>query len=132
MNDSTTNRKRVLLVDDEPLMLMLIHRLLSSEGYAVDTASDGAEALARFEPGKYTLVITDYLMPSMDGLALARAIKTLSPAQPIMMVTGFLDRIKNEGRSCEDIDLVLEKPFRVEQFLEGLTRLVSGQENCPA
>ena len=125
MNATSTSNKRILLVDDEPVMLMIIHRLLTAEGYLVEMVEDGSKALAKYEPGKYSLIITDFLMPAMDGLELAQTIKTLSSAQPIMLVTGFLDRIKQEGRSCSQVDLLLEKPFTPEGFKEALAKLVA-------
>jgi CheY-like chemotaxis protein len=118
--------KRALLVDDEPVTVMILHRLLTAAGYLVEMADDGVKALAKYEPGKYSVIITDFLMPCMDGLELAQTIKTLSPTQPIMLVTGFPDRLKQERRSGSPIDCLLEKPFTPESFSEALAELVPG------
>jgi CheY-like chemotaxis protein len=126
MNTTSNAKKRALLVDDEPVMVMIIHRLLTAAGYQVEMADDGVKALAKYEPDKYNVVITDFLMPSMDGLELAQTIKTLWPAQPIMLVTGFADRLKQERRSRLPVDRLLEKPFTSEGFSEALAELVPG------
>jgi CheY-like chemotaxis protein len=126
MNTTSNAKKRALLVDDEPVTVMIIHRLLTAAGYQVEMADDGVKALAKYVPGKYSVIITDFLMPSMDGLELAQTIKTLSPAQPIMLVTGFPDRFKKERRSRSPIDRLLEKPFTAEGFSDALAELVPG------
>lgn len=125
MNTTPTAQKPVLLVDDEPIMRMIIHRLLTREGYEVEMADDGVKALAQYGPGKYSLVITDFLMPSMDGLELAQTIKTLSPKQPIMLITNYPERIKQEGRSCSHVDRLLEKPLSPDGLLDAVVTLVN-------
>ncbi len=129
MKMSPAGSKRVLVVDDDPLMLKAVDAMLQPEGYRVETADDGDKAMAKFKPGKYSLIITDFLMPVMDGLELAKAVKALSPAQPILLITGFAGRIADEGRSCADVDLLLGKPFTSEEFQEAVARVLAGGEN---
>jgi len=67
---------RVLLVDDEPTQRLITARLLKRAGFQVDTAENGKEALARFAENSYPLLITDWEMPEMDGVALCRAVRS--------------------------------------------------------
>jgi len=66
---------RILLVDDEPTQRLIMARLLKRAGYEVETAGNGREALAKLEGGDYQLMITDWEMPEMDGIALCSALR---------------------------------------------------------
>ena len=66
---------RILLVDDEPTQRLIVARLLKRAGYEVDTAGNGVEALAKLETGDFQLLITDWEMPEMDGIALCSAVR---------------------------------------------------------
>jgi diguanylate cyclase (GGDEF)-like protein len=66
---------RILLVDDEPTQRLIVARLLKRAGYEVDTAGNGVEALAKLETGDFQLLITDWEMPEMDGIALCSALR---------------------------------------------------------
>lgn len=66
---------RILLVDDEPTQRLIVARLLKRAGYEVDTADNGREALAKLESGEFQLMITDWEMPEMDGIALCSALR---------------------------------------------------------
>ena len=66
---------RILLVDDEPTQRLIMARLLKRAGYEVETAANGREALAKLERGDFQLMITDWEMPEMDGIALCSAVR---------------------------------------------------------
>ncbi|CCD87874.1 putative response regulator receiver domain protein (CheY-like) [Bradyrhizobium sp. ORS 285] len=86
------DRTRILIVDDDSFSLSFLEQLLSSLGYLVETSSDGAEAFAmlRENPARADLVITDRIMPVMDGLALTRRLKRepSTRAMPVILLTG--------------------------------------------
>jgi len=81
--------RRVLVVDDDPLVADSIRRMLVFQGYRVETASSGDEALALFSQSGFDLTVLDYEMPRMKGDQLAAAIKNLVPSQPVIMFTGL-------------------------------------------
>lgn len=74
---ATSPSWRILLVDDEPTQRLIMARLLKRAGYEVETAGNGREALARLETGDFQLMITDWEMPEMDGIALCSAVRAL-------------------------------------------------------
>lgn len=80
---------RVLVVDDEPNMLVLFRRVLGKEGYEVETVSSGKQALERLENEWFDLVISDLRMPGSDGLGLLRGAKALIPSLPFIILTAF-------------------------------------------
>jgi len=94
-------------------------------GHNVETVEDGQTGLDRFEPGKYDLVITDLHLPKMRGTELARAIKERSPAQRIILITGYANAINEDSEAMSKIDLLLVKPFSLEQLQDALAEVFS-------
>ena len=76
---------RILVVDDDEAVRDIVCDVLTELGYAAEPARDGADALGRFRPGRYRLVVTDLAMPTINGLQLARRLRALEPAIPILM-----------------------------------------------
>ena len=107
-------QRHILVVDDETLVRRSVHILLQADGYLVDEAKTGAEALALFEPGKFDMIFIDYLMPEMRGDALAAAIKKRSPQQPIVMLTAFVEKFQSAACPPGGVDSCIGKPFALE------------------
>lgn len=84
-----TNAPAILCIDDEPDAIQIRKLVLESEGYKVLDASTGEEGLRLFRTNKIAAVIVDYWMSGMNGLAVAREIRKLSPAIPIIVLSGF-------------------------------------------
>src|SRR5256885_3337527 len=80
---------RILVIDDEPMMADSLKQNLAEEGYSVDTAATGAEAIEFFDRGGHQLAICDLQLPDMDGLAVLRHMKDARPATQGLVVTGF-------------------------------------------
>jgi CheY-like chemotaxis protein len=119
----SASRKRILVVDDGPEVAKAIRMALAvGAGYEVEIAEDGETALARYKTAKYDLVITDLQMPKIDGLELAAAIKKLSPAQPIILITAYAESLKGDHERLAKVDFVLEKPFSLQQLQDALAR----------
>ena len=81
--------KPILIVDDDQSMRTALAESLQRCGYAVETAVDGAEALMKFENGRFRGVITDLRMPKISGLDVLRGVKRLSPATPVILITAY-------------------------------------------
>jgi CheY-like chemotaxis protein len=103
--------KNILLVDDDPNVRSSLKLLLSIDRHTVTEAENGQEALLLFTGSKYDLVIIDYLMPGMLGDELARNIRNLAPAQPILMLTAYLEKLADAGQPA---DGVLGKPLSID------------------
>lgn len=127
MSTSTSDRGRVLIVDDDPRVRDLLRELLELEGYEVSTGSDGAEAIdlaASFEPD---VVVSDVVMPNVGGLELCRKLKA-DPATayvPVLLISGLIasDDAGIEGLHA-GADDYLDLPFRNEELLMKVARLV--------
>ena len=105
---SDKTKLRLLLVDDEFTVRGVIREWLEEDGHCVETADDGIQGLERFKDGAWDLVITDRVMPRLDGDGLARAIKEIDPLVPIILVTAFADRPE---RGPSPFDMIIRKPL---------------------
>jgi len=112
-------KSSILVIDDEGDIRSSLQECLAMEGYGVLTASDGRSGLQLYHDHQVDLVITDVLMPEMDGLEVVRTLRRLSSTLPIIVMSG--------GRS-RDLDFLLEakefgatrtidKPFRLEEIV---------------
>jgi CheY-like chemotaxis protein len=127
MQSSATRKqvppKRILVVDDEPPVAETIRLVLTSSGHAVEVAVDAQQALGLYRAGKFDLVITDFSLPGMDGLDLAREVKRLCTTQPIIMITAYAQMMASDGETVPNIDFLMGKPFSVHQMREMLEKL---------
>ncbi|PWB76242.1 hypothetical protein C3F09_00770 [candidate division GN15 bacterium] len=107
------SRARILVVDDDPLLLSLLVDTLGAIGYAATGADGGRSALEMLEQSRFDLLITDIRMPDIDGLRLRDRVKRLYPEMPVLFITGvaFPDIIAQASP-----DGVLAKPFRISQI----------------
>jgi two-component system, OmpR family, response regulator MprA len=115
---------RILVVDDEPAARESLDRALRVEGYEVDLAGDGTEALARLEASAPDAIVLDVLMPVMDGLAFCRRLRGGGDRTPVLMLTardGVSDRVSGLDAGADDY---LVKPFALEELHARLRALL--------
>jgi two-component system response regulator FlrC len=84
-----SNAERLLIVDDDQSMRAALYESLSSCGYEVETAENGADALAKFKEGQFAVVVTDMRMPKMSGMDVLRGVKKVSPLTPVILITAY-------------------------------------------
>ena len=115
---------RVLVVDDDASVRRLLETLLTQRGCDVVTACDGVEALelARHDP-EVALVITDVVMPRLDGLALAASLRTLRPDIRTLLMSGYSDVLAE--RPLPPDATFIAKPLDLPEFLASVRRLLS-------
>ena len=105
-----TDATRVLVIDDEAVLRGLLRDMLSACGYEADVAEDGAAGLARYQAQRYRAVITDLLMPGMNGFEVAAALRTIDPEARIIMLTGSAPEL-TAGQARESGVTLLHKPI---------------------
>jgi CheY-like chemotaxis protein len=110
--------RRVLVVDDDPVVGKSYDRVLSNKGYAVIEAHNAAEALEKMRREEYDLVVTDIRMPGMDGLELAETVKARRPWTPVVIVTGYGTAADEERARAAGVKAFLHKPLSPE-MIEG-------------
>ena len=111
---------RVMIVDDDPEMRQVLSRLLSSSGgfETVHEVADGDEALARLAEVQVDLVITDCIMPRMDGVALVTAMRGRGDQTPVIMISGQEDPHVVVRAIRAGVNNYVPKPIRPESFFE--------------
>lgn len=128
---ATPSRQRILVVDDDPLLIKSLRDTLEADGHVVVTASGGQEGIDTFKravagPEPFTAVMTDLGMPYVDGRKVASAIKTASPFTPVIMLTGWGQRLAAEGDMPPHVDRLLSKPPRLNQVRAALAEVAGG------
>ena len=111
--------KKILLVDDDPKILLLEKTILNQSGFSVETASDGLEALEKLKKSSYDAIVLDILMPRMDGYETAKEIKKLEnhKTTPIVMVTAAQEREAMKQSFASGVLVFMNKPFTAQTFL---------------
>ncbi|SRR5579871_2831709 len=106
---------RVLIVDDEESMRLLVARAIAMDGHEITTASDGAEALEILGgiDSSFDLMLTDIQMPVMDGIALALSAARDFPDLPILLMTGYAEQRERASGLNAIVHDVISKPFSV-------------------
>lgn len=124
-------KKKVLVIDDDPVVGKSFQRVLDGgKGYAVITASSGAEALDRLAREDYDVVYADIKMPGMDGLEVTRRIKASRPWLPVVIITGYGSQ-ENEVRAAElGVAGFLNKPLSPE-MIEGSAQVAMTLQTKP-
>jgi two-component system response regulator ResD len=105
-----TSMSKILIVDDEPIVREVVAQYLTQDGFDVETASDGPEAMARFVAARPDLVLLDLMLPGIDGLEVCRRIRTQSNV-PVIMVTAKGDEIDTIIGLSVGADDYISKPF---------------------
>lgn len=115
---------RILLVDDEVELTEPLSRLLQTQGYAVDVASDGATGCAFARQGSYDLMILDWMLPEMSGLEICREVRSQGTQTPVMFLTAkdtLDDRVEGLDAGADDY---LVKPFELRELLARVRALL--------
>jgi CheY-like chemotaxis protein len=122
-------RMRILIVDDDPLVLKALCDTLTVAGHIVTTADGGQAGITRFQEAlgteeAFAVVITDLGMPYVDGRRVAAGVKQASPTTPVIMLTGWGQRMADQADVPEHVDRVLSKPPKLRELNAALARYV--------
>jgi CheY-like chemotaxis protein len=125
--DKVLERLRILVVDDDPILLKSLRDILETDGHAIVTANHGQHGIDAFRaavgtPTAFELVITDLGMPYVDGRKVAATVKQLAPATPVILLTGWGQRLIAEGEVPAHVDCLLNKPPKIRELREAIAR----------
>ena len=122
MSKSSTNK--ILIVDDNPNMSVLLSDILEIFEFEGNQASDGREALDKLKASEFAMVFTDLRMPKMDGIDLLNAIKEYHPEMPVVIITGYSIGETQNILVNQKADGFLNKPFKVNEIKDLLEKLL--------
>lgn len=125
--------QRILIVDDDPAVLLTLAASIErlNPTYEVDTCENGAEALACLENHKYILLLTDYSMPGMSGVDLARVVREQSSNTHIIMMTAYGSDALRDQVVDLNLDAFVDKPFTVKKIREIISGILSAAADAP-
>ncbi len=113
-------KHKILLVDDEEIMLKYLSRFLIKRGFDISTATNGKEALEKINNHDYITVLLDVLMPGMDGIETLKEIKKIKPLTEVIMLTGHASvQVAIKGMKLGAFDYLM-KPFDRDELIEKL------------
>jgi signal transduction histidine kinase/CheY-like chemotaxis protein len=118
---------RILIVDDDPMLLKSLRDTLEGDGHTVTAAGTGQSGIDAFRAAcggvrAFSVVITDLGMPYVDGRQVAAAVKSASPSTPVIMLTGWGQRMVQDGDIPAQVDVLLNKPPRLPELRSALAR----------
>lgn len=124
---TSDSNNKILIVDDDDMMRMYIKTLLTQNGYDISEAANGKDGLRAFRDITPDLVITDIIMPEMEGITFIKSLREHNNYIPIIAMTGNV-----HGRMEEYLDIssklgadeILRKPIKADEFLEAIKRLI--------
>lgn len=120
---------RILIIDDDESVTSMLRTVLERNGYEVITAADGREGMRRYNAQPADLVISDILMPEMDGLEALKELRRLSPDVKIIAVSGGGARLNMDVLRVAELlgaAATFKKPYRIDALLDAVRQLLAG------
>jgi CheY-like chemotaxis protein len=136
MKEMNVEEKKVLIVDDEAGIRRNLHVGLTQHGFTIDDAEDGLSALAQIESSyhkgaPYSYVITDMVLPDINGLKLLEIIKSKYPALPVIIITGYGTEVTADEVTARHGDGFLAKPFLADDLADVLGKVAPPKMDAP-
>ena len=123
------NNPSILIVEDEPFVLMLLEEFLGDLDYEIVSAVDAKTALRIIASRpEISLLLTDVGLPEMNGWALAKAVRDLRPSLPIIFATGYGDNSDADHQAHEHGAAIAPKPFNMDRLAELVRAMIGGDE----
>lgn len=122
--------RTILVVDDEPMALKLVQTILEKRGFVVLTSTSPNEAVKIFTAGqeRIELLISDIVMPEMDGTKLAQKIQSINPELPVLFMSGFVTETEvGQAGSISEFAFI-RKPFRPATLVQAVQKMLAGSE----
>jgi two-component system cell cycle response regulator CpdR len=116
---------RILVAEDDPSVRELVTRVIQTMGHQVQAVTDGAFALEALQMDDFDLLLTDIVMPGLDGIELARRGAELDPAMKIVFITGFAGVALSAGGPTPAGAKVLSKPFHLRELVDEVERVMA-------
>ena len=121
------DRNRILVVDDEPDLTEVFMMALEYHGFKVDSFNDSQEALSKYKPGLYDLVILDIKMPKIDGFELYHEIKKKDNNANVCFITAselYYEEFRKKEYCAIDRNLFIRKPIQTDELVKQITKMI--------
>ena len=118
-----TNNLKILLLDDEEIVVTRLKAALEKEGYVVETFIDSREAKKRIDGNKFDIVVTDLKMANIDGMQLFQFVKEKYPATEVILISGFATLKVVKDALQAGVRDVIAKPFKISQIKDLINKI---------
>ena len=115
----------ILLAEDDPIVNKHLAHALQQSGFSVDSACNGEEALAAFDPAKHHILVTDIIMPKLGGVELVRRLRDHFPALPVVLISGYSEEVSVLQNLPHGHISYLQKPFAVSRLVTAIEGLLA-------
>ena len=122
---------KIVVVDDEPTIVLMCRRVLESQGHAVQGFTDVQTALAQLEAEAADLLVVDYKMPELNGLEFVQRVWAVRPGLRVVMITAHGTREVMEQATRSGVKTVVLKPFTPSELAQGVAAAVAGTDAAP-
>jgi DNA-binding NtrC family response regulator len=119
-------RKTLLVVDDEKLVRWAIQQSMGEENFTVVSAADGEDAIDKIRKETFDVIITDLIMPGLNGLELARMVRDLQPQSKVIMMTSHSELLDKGEAKNAGVQGFIDKPFLVQEVKSVVRQIISG------
>lgn len=116
---------KILLAEDDTSMRKFLQRSLERGGYTVVAVEDGEKALPHLHDAPFDLLLTDIVMPGVDGIELARIAAEIAPGMRVMFITGFAAVVLGRRDELPDDVKILSKPFHLKELVQEVDRVLA-------
>ncbi|AXI10651.1 response regulator [Oceanobacillus zhaokaii] len=116
--------KRILVIDDQPGIRLLLTDILSSEGYQIMTAATGKEALDKIYSNTFDLIILDYNIPIIDGAKLLETLEKEKKEVSAIVISGLTEKIMDKVNQSKSVKRVIAKPFNISDFRQQVNAIL--------
>jgi DNA-binding NtrC family response regulator len=122
---------KIVVVDDEPTIVLMCRRVLESQGHAVQGFTDVQTALARLEAEAADLLVVDYKMPELNGIEFVQRVWAVRPGLRVVMITAHGTREVMERATQSGVKSVVLKPFTPSELAQGVAAALEGTDAAP-
>ncbi len=125
--ENKVEKKKICIVDDEPDIILLCKLVLEDEGFDVHTFTDSLQALSKFKPNFYDLVILDIKMPNMDGFELCKKINEIDNKTKVCFLTAsemYYETFRKRDHCKTDKNLFLRKPIENDELVKKINKII--------
>ncbi|PJA29288.1 MAG: hypothetical protein CO189_02760 [candidate division Zixibacteria bacterium CG_4_9_14_3_um_filter_46_8] len=119
-----SSKGRILIVDDDQFILEILKTILEREGYSTLTANSGESALETIKSNPINLIISDIIMPGMNGMELLANVKSNYPSIPVLMITGYSGKYSNRSVTAQGAKGCVTKPFKNTEIVNRVKDLI--------
>lgn len=117
--------KKILIVDDQIGIRLLLTDILANEGYEVEEASTGKEAIDKIKRQSFDLVILDYKLPILDGAQVLKQLEEAKIEIKAIIMSGLVENITEEALQYNSVKKVIAKPFNISEVIEEVKRIIT-------